>query len=300
MPLTSVVIPTSRGGNYLRESVASVQAQTMDDWEVIIIADGLEEDLSDLERDERVRVVRQRRRGVSIARNVGVNLATSDLVAFLDDDDRSLPNRLRAQSDVMNDDSVGLCHSQAQIIDKDGMVLKRGSSRSSTYAEFLRLDGLALIGASMVRKSVFLELGGFSPLFRVGEDFELILRFARESKVVFLPEVLLQYRHHANNSWTRATPSTGQELKIILQMHELAAQDHGETENVRQARLGMKSVLPARAHLALSRANDAGQAHRYLQALAAAGQAFRCAPRASVRVAIRKLQLGFKTARGGD
>jgi glycosyltransferase involved in cell wall biosynthesis len=292
MPIASVVIPTSRGGDYLREAVASVQAQTIDDWEIIIVADGLDEDLSDLERDPRVRVFRQRRRGVSIARNVGVNLATSDLVAFFDDDDRSLPDRLRAQVEVMNDESVGLCHTQAQIIDSDGVIVQNnsGGARASTYAEYLRLDGLSLIGASMIRKSVFLEIGGFNPLFRVGEDFDLILRFARESKVVFLPEILLEYRHHANNSWTRATPSTGRELKIILEMHQLAALDHGETENVRWTRQGIKRVLPARAHMALSSANNARAAHRYVKSMMAFGRAFRYAPRASVRVALRKFR----------
>ncbi len=290
MPIATVVIPTSRGGYYLRESVASVQAQTLEDWEIIIIADGIDEDFSDLERDQRVRVIHQRSRGVSIARNIGVNLATSELVAFLDDDDRSLPNRLRAQVDAMNDQSVGLCHAQAQIIDSDGNFVKMGISRASTYAQYLRLDGLSLIGAAMVRRSVFIELGGFNPLFRVGEDFDLILRFARESKIVFLPEVLLEYRHHSNNSWTRATPSTGKELKIILEMHQLAAMDHGETENVRLTRKGIKNVLPARAHLALSRANDARAARHYVKAVAAFGRAFQYAPAASIRVAARKFQ----------
>jgi len=292
MPIASVVIPTSRGGRYLRESVASVQAQTIDDWEIIIVADGVDEDLSDLEGDPRVRVFRQRHRGVCIARNFGVNLATSDLVAFLDDDDRSLPDRLRAQVEVMDDESVGLCHTQSQIIDSDGNIVKIAGegSRASTYAEYLRLDGLSLIGASMVRKSVFLEIGGFNPLFRVGEDFDLILRFARYSKIVFLPEVLLEYRHHENNSWTKATPSNGKELTLILAMHQLAASDHGETENLRMIRKGMKSVLPASAHLAISRANNARQAHHYGKALVALGQAFRIAPRASVRVVVRKLR----------
>jgi glycosyltransferase involved in cell wall biosynthesis len=291
MPIASVVIPTSRGGDYLRESVASVQTQTIDDWEIVIVADGLDEDLSDLESDHRVRVFRQRRRGVSIARNVGVNLATSDLIAFLDDDDRSLPDRLRAQAEVMNDESVGLCHAEARIIDSNGTIVKTGGgSRASTYAEYLRLDGLTLIGASMIRKSVFIEVGGFNPLFRVGEDFDLVLRFARESKIVYLPEVLLEYRHHANNSWTRATPSTGKELKIILAMHQLAALDHGETANLHAVRKGMKSVLPARAHMALSRANNERKAGRYMKAVAAFGRAFRYAPRASVRVAVRKLR----------
>jgi glycosyltransferase involved in cell wall biosynthesis len=289
MPAASVVIPTFRGGRYLRECVASVQAQTIDDWEMIIVADGLEEDLTDLEGDRRVRVYRQRCRGVSIARNVGVALATSDLVAFVDDDDRCLPDRLRAQVEVMKDESIGLCHVQVRTIDSEGNVLKRGKARDSTYADYLRMDGLTMISASMVRKSVFVELGGFNPLFRVGEDLDLVVRFARESTIAFLPEVLVEYRIHEGNTWTMLNPASGQEVKLILAMHQMAALDHGESDNLRWIRTGGKRVLPARAHVAVARAGDAVEAHEYLKATVALGQAFRYAPRASVRAVARKL-----------
>ena len=86
-PSVSVIIPSYRGGKFLREAVASVQSQTLQDLEIVIVLDGCEDDLSDIEQsDQRVRVVRQRRRGASIARNVGIAQANSELIAFLDDD----------------------------------------------------------------------------------------------------------------------------------------------------------------------------------------------------------------------
>jgi glycosyltransferase involved in cell wall biosynthesis len=290
MPAVSVVIPTSRGGAYLRETVESVQAQTIDDWEIVLVADGCDEDFSDLENDPRIRVVRQRNRGVSIARNIGVGLAQSDLVAFIDDDDRMLPDRLRAQVEVMADHDVGLCHTQVRIIDGDGNVTRAGQSRASTYAEYLEMDGATLISSSMIRKSTFLEIGGFNPLLRVGEDLELIIRFARESTIVFLPEVLIEYRYHANNTWTQTSPSSGKEVKVILSLNQLAALDHDETENLNSIRKGMKNVLPARAHLALLRADTALKEHEYPRAVKALGEALIYAPRASIRVAIRKIR----------
>jgi len=58
MPTVSVVIPSYRGGPYLREAIESLQAQTLEDWEAIVVADGCEEDFSDIETDARVRVIR--------------------------------------------------------------------------------------------------------------------------------------------------------------------------------------------------------------------------------------------------
>jgi glycosyltransferase involved in cell wall biosynthesis len=121
-PKVSVIIPSYRGGRYLREAVKSIQDQTFEDWEVVVVLDGCDEETSDLEADPRVRIIRQRNRGLPIARNVGVAAAEADLIAFLDDDDRMLPERLRLGYAAMQDLEVGFCHSQWQIIDAEGNV----------------------------------------------------------------------------------------------------------------------------------------------------------------------------------
>jgi glycosyltransferase involved in cell wall biosynthesis len=132
MPVVSVVIPSLRGGRLLREAVASVQSQTLKDWELIIVCDGCEDDLSAIEKsDQRVRVFQQRNRGVSIARNVGIGHSRSELVAFLDDDDRMLPDRLLAQSGAMSDQSIGLCHTQFRVIDESGVIVEIGESKET-------------------------------------------------------------------------------------------------------------------------------------------------------------------------
>ena len=128
-PSVSVIIPSYRGGKFLREAVASVQSQTLQDLEIVIVLDGCEDDLSDIEQsDQRVRVVRQRRRGASIARNVGIAQANSELIAFLDDDDRMLPDRLSRQLEAMKDGDVGLCHTECRAIDEDGRPMPFGDA----------------------------------------------------------------------------------------------------------------------------------------------------------------------------
>jgi len=137
MPVVSVVIPSFRGGAFLRDAIASVQSQTFQDWELIVVLDGCEDDLSEIERnDDRVRVFRQRNRGECVSRNVGIGHARTGLIALLDDDDRMLPNRLQTQVDVMNDESVGVCHTQYRVIDEHGRSLAKGSRRSLSTAIF--------------------------------------------------------------------------------------------------------------------------------------------------------------------
>ena len=76
MPVVSVVIPSFRGGAFLRDAIASVQAQTFEDWELIVILDGCEDDLSEIERDDdRIRTFHQENRGECVSRNVGIGHA---------------------------------------------------------------------------------------------------------------------------------------------------------------------------------------------------------------------------------
>src|SRR5689334_21469319 len=95
VPSVTVIIPAYNPGPFLERSLGSVLAQSMADLEVIVIDDGGEEDLSWVEQaDPRVQLLRQRNAGVSVARNVAAASAASPLLAFLDQDDVWLPEKL--------------------------------------------------------------------------------------------------------------------------------------------------------------------------------------------------------------
>ena len=102
VPRVSVVVPAYNPGDLLTRSLGSVLAQSMTDLEVVVVDDGSREPqgwVADL--DARVTYVRQDNRGVSVARNVGVATARSEWVAFLDQDDEWLPDKLAMQLDVV-------------------------------------------------------------------------------------------------------------------------------------------------------------------------------------------------------
>lgn len=307
-PLVSVVIPSFRGGKFLREAVASVQAQTFTDWEIVVVLDGCDEDLSDIERDSRIRTIRQLRRGVSIARNVGITQSRANLVAFLDDDDLMLPERLEAQLQVMEDPSVGFCLTAFRVIDESGrpkfsdeeMTVRHinalngheddrlGAPGSAEYRDLLRCETVVCLSSAIARKSVLQELGGFNPLLTMGEDLEFVYRVASAVPVVFLNVILSEYRRHANNTWSSSSTSHAQ--RLILKQHLLEAESHGRTGDAKAARTGLANLISGRSVFALERAQEAKLRGDYAGSVVPLVQAIAASPRGTTRALRRAFQ----------
>ncbi len=293
-PAVSVVIPSFRGGPFLREAIASVQAQSLKDFELIVVLDGCQEDLSDLEEsDGRLRVFRQPNRGASISRNVGIRLARSELVALLDDDDRMLPGRLLAQREVMSDPHLGACHTQFRIIDSAGAVIGAGASKQSRYVDYLRGDGAILVSSTMVRKVLAQDVGGFNPLYSLGEDLDFLYRLSRETSIGFLPEVLTEYRIHETNVWA-GTSKGGGLIKLTLHQHLVAAQSRGESDNVRAARRGLTMIPSDRVQALMQRAKGARERHDSRAMVVALLQALVLSPVFTVRTVLREARRGTR------
>ena len=239
-PRASVVLPTVRGGAYLREAVHSVLSQTMSDWELLIVSDGCSDDLSDLESlDGRIRVLRQRNRGVAVARNVGMRAARSDLIALLDDDDRMLPDRLRRQVELMESaPDVGLCHTGYRLIDGAGRLLTERRADDGQYEEILRCELFMITPTIMYRKSLAEELGTYDAMLRTGEDTDLVTKIARESRIACIPDALGEYRRHSDN--VTVDPDVFRStMNRMLHKHLEAAQRRGERRHVDAARAGL-------------------------------------------------------------
>lgn len=289
MPAVSVVIPSFRGGWLLREAIASVQSQTLTDWELIIVLDGCEEDLSDIEHaDERVRTIRQPRRGASVARNVGINSARSELIAVLDDDDRMLPDRLLLQSAAMADDTISISHTQYRVIDQRGVTVREGGATASSYVDFLRGESEILSATAMFRKRSFQEVGGYNSLLPLGEGQDLFYRVAREGKVAFVPEVLYEYRLHDSNVWLGTSSGSG-ETELVLRQHFFAARARGEVENLRAIRRGMSAIPSQHVAKTMGLASKARSRHAYLSMFGALTLAFFLSPKYTLKATLREL-----------
>lgn len=209
-PAVSVVIPTHDRLRYLRDAVASVRAQTVDDWELVVVDDGSRDGtgayLEGL-ADGRVRVLERAHTGnVAAVRNVGIREARGEWVAFLDSDDRWRPRKLERQLAALEGDPRALwSYTGAVVIDATGQEVEDewlgpASTPSGDVLEgLLRHDVRTLPSAVMARRGLLLEVGGFDETLAFCEDFDLWLRLARRSPAVGVDDRLSEIRRHASN-----------------------------------------------------------------------------------------------------
>src|ERR1039458_7894475 len=103
MAKVSVVIPVYNGTATISRALASVFAQSYSDYEVVVLADGCAEDAAAVVAGcgDRVRIISQPNRGLPGARNAGVRVSGGEYVAFLDDDDEWMPQKLVRSATVL-------------------------------------------------------------------------------------------------------------------------------------------------------------------------------------------------------
>ncbi len=204
----SVVLPAYGRGQHLREAVASVVDQTAPPDELVVIDDGSTHDLEFLHSVAApfaIRIVRQENAGQSAARNAGVEAARGDLVAFLDQDDVWLSGHLAslARPFEANPD-LGWSYGEFDEVDATGQIVTRSYLRAhgaihpkQTLADCVAGDLMALPSASVVRRSVLLQLGGFDVTLRGFEDDDLYVRAFRAGWQFSFDEcALTRYRVH--------------------------------------------------------------------------------------------------------
>jgi glycosyltransferase involved in cell wall biosynthesis len=190
----TVIIPAYNPGSYLAEAVHSVVSQTVTDWNLLVINDGSTEPLPDLPfDDDRVEVVHRNNGGPASARNLGLDRATGDLIAFLDADDVWEPTKLERQIAVMDaDPTLRLSTTQFRLMDGDGVKGSLGYGRPMS-----RRDLLAT-GDGICTSTVMIRRGSerFRTQFKVGEDFDMWLRLAGDCARGYLPTVEVLCRRH--------------------------------------------------------------------------------------------------------
>ncbi len=204
----SVVLPVYNGlrksPHYLPEAIASVLGQTMRDLELIVVDDGSDEDYRPLKErylDGRVRWIRlDCNSGQSAARNAGAERARSDMIAFIDQDDRWYPDRLEIALKLHGD--FVMTYSDFDEIDESGSIVTRralelhqpGRHPWKSLPDILAQDLLVLPGTCLFDKKVFIKAGGFDPQLSGCEDDDLFLRVFQMGPIGFIPRALMQYR----------------------------------------------------------------------------------------------------------
>lgn len=199
-PPLSVVMPVRNGLPFLHESLASLGAQSFADFELVIgddgSSDGSEEVLRDYAaRDSRVRLLRRDggRSGHAGVGNWVFSEARASLVARLDADDLSYPDRLRRQVELFESEpDVQLVGTLFDAVDGKGRRIRPVDRwrllRNATFAPFPH-------SSIMIRREAFQRAGGYRAPADSWEDLDLYLRVTRLGRILVVPEVLTTLRH---------------------------------------------------------------------------------------------------------
>jgi GT2 family glycosyltransferase len=214
MPTVTAIISTYDREALLREAVASVLAQTYEDWELIVADDGSTDGtrayLATI-ADARVRPLLLEHSGDTIsARQAAIDVARGRWVAFLDSDDLWLPEKLARQvAQLAEQPRCRWSYTAYRLIDETGAPLplrapEAHHARSGwILGPLLTFDATASIVTLLVERTLLAEVGGFDMDFPIHGDYELVLRLAAASEACALAEPLTAVRVHGDRTTTR-------------------------------------------------------------------------------------------------
>lgn len=219
MALVSIIIPAYNAAKYLRESVQSALAQTYREREIIIVDDGSTDGTSQIlaEYGDAIRVVRQTNQGSAAACNAGVAIAQGEWVAFLDADDVWLPEKLARQ--IEHCGNTAISHTDS-ICFGDALPTEiRRSSFEPPYSgrvlKELLTRNFITKSTVLMRRQVFLDLGGFDRSYIAVEDWPFFLKVCAEYELGYLPEAVVRYRVHKKSKSMQGRKTLADHLRII-------------------------------------------------------------------------------------
>ena len=231
--LVSVII-TSYGRciSYFAEAVESVINQTYKNIEIILIDDNgdnveYSEPLKTFCYKKRIKYIKNKKNsGAQFSRNVGILASTGSYVAFLDDDDIWMPNKIEKQMMLFNNPSVGMVFCDGYSFEDGDINNKWEFREASIYDKSISLklelfnDYIGSTSQALIKKECFAKVGLFDCDMPARQDYEMWLRICRYYIVVGCPDRLLLYRSHQgeriSTNWQKCLNS----YRLVLEKHK--------------------------------------------------------------------------------
>ena len=207
--MISIIVPVYNASQYLNQCIQSVIEQTYDDWECILVDDGSTDDSGDIcdlwsAKDNRIVVFHQCNRGVSVARNIGLNKCNGEYVCFIDSDDRVKPCYLKDMVAGFQDDTIDLVSTGTTHVFSNGrekvykvneeLYLKMESEYTQSFVDIIGL----FYGpySKLFRTTIIREHGILFPeSYSLGEDLIFNFKYLKYVRGIYcLPISNYYYR----------------------------------------------------------------------------------------------------------
>ena len=202
-PLVSVVMSIYNTERYLTQAIESILSQTLGNFELILVNNGSTDKTSQIiykfkKEDKRIRLINNRKKlRIGESLNNAIDQAKSDIIARMDPDDISLPNRLEVQyAFIQTHPNVAIVGNDIIIIDEYGKVIGKRTypTTSNGLKKMLFRYSSFAHPTVMFKKQPFKEVGGYDPDKHPCEDIDLWFRLGRNHAFASIPFFLLKYR----------------------------------------------------------------------------------------------------------
>jgi len=200
-PVVSVIITTYNRAIYLKRAIKSVISQTFKNFELLIIddcsTDNTEQIVHSITDDRIIYYKNETNMGVHQARNNGIQMARGSFIAFLDDDDEWLPEKLKKQTELFKKlpNEYGLVYSGYLVSLNGKIVAKNMPKFKGDCRDYLLRFNILATNTALVRRSCFDKVGHFEYMPSI-EDWEMWIRISEYHKFDYVPEALSIYYVH--------------------------------------------------------------------------------------------------------
>ena len=235
-----MIIPIYNGEQYVAKAINSVLAQTYQNIEILLINDGSSDGSKAVILDyinlPNVVYREQSNGGVAAARNIGLRAARGELIAFLDQDDVWMPQKIELQAQYMQTHpKIGLVHANIEYIDEHSQPIEKRRSEWQTNAsglcfeEMFKENGIAVLTVC-IRRKVCIEIGYFREDVSGVDDYDYWLRVAYSHQIGHINQVLAHYRLHTHNesqNWLRQEIRLSRVLEDAISDNPVVRRDPG-------------------------------------------------------------------------
>ena len=228
-PRYSIVIPAYNAGSFIEKTLDSIRAQTLSDYEIIVVDDGSKDNTATvvdewLRRHKQIGCcIRQENKKIAGARNAGICVAIGEFIALLDHDDIWYPEKLATVDAAFQKHPDAILVAHHMNVTKNGQVLymaRKGPSVKRMYENLLFKGSVVSPSGAVVRRDKALEIGSFreNPEFNTVEDYDFWMRLSQVGRFYFIDQALAEYSLVENSASSRVDYHY-QNLEALLHDH---------------------------------------------------------------------------------
>ena len=234
--MVSVIIPTHNRADFLKSSIASVLSQTYGDFEIIVVDDNSSDHTHEVIKgikDNRIKYIRHREnRGPSAARNTAIASATGEYIAFLDDDDEWIPEKLQKQVGLLDKSKSNICaiYSNRMVVDKlSNQIISKSPQAKKLKGNLLyQLSVGSPIHTStvIIKKKCIEKIGLFDESMSYMEDRDFWIRLSLNWDFEYIDTPLtIAYVHKQGHLSESLEGQTGGREKLLERYNDLFSTD---------------------------------------------------------------------------